>query len=119
IPNQMGAEPTNTPTNAFSLWTTYDVTKQFQVGFGAFYTGEVYGDMPSALTGPNSLAQSGLVPAYWRFDAMAAYKFDNNKTTLQFNVYNLTDEYYYTSAYTNWAVPGASRTFALTLRHRI
>ena len=116
IPNQMGAEPTNTPTNAFSLWTTYDVTKQFQVGFGAFYTGEVYGDIPTSIT---ANSQSGLVPAYWRFDAMAAYKFPDNKTTLQFNVYNITDEYYFASAYSNWAVPGASRTFALTLRHRI
>ena len=91
------------------------MTKQFQVGFGAFYTGEVYGDIRHITAN----SQSGLVPAYWRFDAMAAYKFPDNKTTLQFNVYNLTDEYYYTSAYSNWAVPGASRTFALTLRHRI
>ena len=53
------------------------------------------------------------MPAYWRFDAMAAYKF-TTKVTLQFNIYNLTDKYYFASAYTNWAVPGASRTAALT-----
>ena len=116
VPAQLGAEPTNTPTNAFSLWTTYDATDKLQVGFGAFYTSEVYGDLPTATNAGSS--QSGLVPEYWRFDAMAAYKF-TDKTTLQFNVYNLTDKYYYASAYTNWAVPGASRTFALTLRHRI
>ena len=29
---------------------------------------------------------------------------------------HLMDNYYYESAYTNWAVPAASRTFAITLR---
>ena len=38
IPIQLNAEPLNTPTHAFSLWTTYDVTPQLQVGGGAFYT---------------------------------------------------------------------------------
>jgi catecholate siderophore receptor len=114
IPIQVGAEPMNTPTNAFSLWTTYDVTPKFQVGGGAFYVGQTYGDLPTAAT---SLPQSGLVPAYWRFDAMLAYKFDE-KTTLQLNVYNLTNAYYYESAYTNWAVPGPGRSAALTLKVR-
>ncbi len=34
---QLGKTPTNTPIDAFSLWTTYDVTEKFQVGGGAFY----------------------------------------------------------------------------------
>ena len=46
---------------------------------------------------------------------MAAYKI-TPKVTLQFNIYNLMDKLYYDSAYTNWAVPAQSRTFALTLR---
>jgi catecholate siderophore receptor len=112
IPVQLGAEPMNTPTNSFSLWSTYDVSPKFQVGGGAFYVGQVYGDLPTSAT---SLPQSSLVPDYWRFDAMAAYKLDD-KTSLQLNIYNLTDKYYYESAYTNWAVPGAGRTVALTVK---
>jgi len=114
IPVQQGVEPTNTPTHSLSLWSTYDLTPDLQVGGGAFYVGQVYGDIPTAST---SLPQSSLVPAYWRFDAMAAYKFDA-KTTLQFNVYNLTNAFYYESAYTNWAVPGAGRMAALTLKRK-
>jgi catecholate siderophore receptor len=114
IPVQMGVEPTNTPTHALSLWSTYDLTPDLQIGGGAFYVGQVYGDIPTSST---SLSQSSLVPAYWRFDAMAAYKFDA-KTTLQLNVYNLTNAYYYESAYTNWAVPGAGRMAALTLKRK-
>ncbi|HEX3711013.1 MAG TPA: TonB-dependent siderophore receptor [Pseudolabrys sp.] len=112
IPLQVGAIPTNTPTNAFSLWSTYDVTPKYQIGGGAFYVGQVYGDIPTSAT---SIPQSGLVPDYWRFDAMMAYKFDE-KTTLQLNIYNLTNKYYYESAYTNWAVPGAGRSVALTMK---
>jgi catecholate siderophore receptor len=112
----LNAEPQNTPTNAFSLWTTYDVTKKFQVGFGAFFNDQVYGDLPNSnLAG--TVQQSALVPAWWRFDAMAAYKL-TDRSTLQLNVYNLTDKFYYQSAYTNWAVPAPGRSAALTLRVR-
>jgi catecholate siderophore receptor len=110
VPLQINAVPMNTPENSLSIWSTYDVTPKFQVGGGAFYVGKLYGDLPTSAA---SIPQSGLVPAYWRFDMMLAYKIDA-KSTLQFNIYNLTDKYYYESAYTNWAVPGAGRTFALT-----
>src|SRR6185437_13817059 len=82
IPLQIGAEPMNTPTNSLSIWSTYDVTPKYQVGGGAFYVGSVYGDLPTSAA---SIPQSALVPAYWRFDAMMAYKIDA-KSTVQFNV---------------------------------
>jgi catecholate siderophore receptor len=108
--SQLGTEPTNTPTHAFSLWTTYDVTPDFQIGGGAFFNSEVYGDTGSAAT-----PQSALVPSWWRFDAMAAYKVSRN-ATLQLNIYNIADELYYTNAYSNWVVPAPGRMAALTYR---
>ncbi|MCC6776993.1 MAG: TonB-dependent receptor [Hyphomicrobiales bacterium] len=114
VPIQLNAEPMNTPTYAFSLWSTYDVTKDLQVGAGAFYNSSVWSDLQTT----RLVANTALVPAWWRFDAMAAYKL-SPKVTLQFNIYNLTDRYYFESAYTNWAVPAAGRTFALTVRGRI
>lgn len=113
IPLQLNAELLNTPTHAFSMWTTYDISKQLQVGAGAFYNGMLWGDMQTAL--PYTVANTALVPAWWRFDLMAAYKVTPN-ITMQFNIYNLMDNVYYQSAYSNWAVPAQSRTFALTLR---
>lgn len=104
---QLNNEPIMTPTNSASVWTTYDITPKFQIGGGAYYMGAMYGDLPN----------TAIVPDYWRFDAMAAYKIDA-KSTLQLNVYNLTDKYYYAYAYSNWAVPGQSRMAALTLRTR-
>jgi catecholate siderophore receptor len=113
VPIQMNAEPMNTPAYAFSVWTTYDVTPKLQVGAGAFYQSSVWGDLQSAA--PYTVANTALVPAWWRLDAMAAYKL-SPKVTLQFNVYNLADNIYYDSAYTNWAVPAQRRTFAVTMR---
>jgi catecholate siderophore receptor len=55
------------------------------------------------------------VPSYWRFDAMASYKV-HPKMTLQFNVYNLTDEFYYAQYYGGHAVPAAGRYATLSLK---
>ena len=104
---ELGKEPVNTPTHAFALWTTYDITPRFQVGAGMFYNSEVYGDATN----------TALVPDWWRFDLMAAYKVTPH-VTLQLNIYNITDELYYTSAYSNWVVPAPGRTAMLTLRTR-
>jgi catecholate siderophore receptor len=104
---QLYNEPQITPEHAFSLWSTYDVTPELQLGGGAFYTSTMWADLPN----------TAIVPSFWRFDAMAAYKLSKD-ATLQLNVYNVFDRYYAASAYTNWIVPGASRTAALTLRTR-
>jgi catecholate siderophore receptor len=115
--SQLNASPTNTPNNSFSLWTTYDITQQWQIGGGAFYQGNAWGDLVNPATPATVVvANSALVPAYWRFDAMAAYKI-TPKSTLQFNIYNLTDEFYAATAYSNWFVPGPRRYAAVTYRH--
>jgi len=106
-PAQLGKELIMTPNDAFSLWTTYAITPEFTIGGGAYYVGAVWGDTNNTTR----------VPDYWRFDAMASYKVASN-ATLQLNVYNITDKYYYESAYTNWAVPGPGRTVTLSLRLR-
>jgi len=110
-PFLIGAEPIGTPTWAFSLWTTYDITPKLQVGGGAFYTSAWFSDLATAAPPANS----AYVPEYWRFDAMLAYKI-SPKVTLQLNGYNLTNKFYAAAAYTNWFVPGPSRTIAMTVR---
>lgn len=104
-PTLVGNELIMTPNDAFSLWTTYKVTPEFTIGGGAYYVGAVWGDTNNTTR----------VPSYWRFDAMASYKIAPD-VTLQLNVYNITDKYYYESAYSNWAVPGPGRSATLSLR---
>jgi catecholate siderophore receptor len=105
--SQLGKELLNTPNNAFSLWTTYDVTPYLTVGGGAYYVDEMWANATN----------DAMVPSFWRFDAMAAYKI-TPQATLQLNLYNLTNEYYFAQVYNNWAVPAPGRYAALTLRMR-
>lgn len=100
----IGHELGMTPKNSFSLFTTYDITPRFTVGGGAFFVDSRW----------SSTANDGRIPSYWRFDAMASYKVTKN-FTMQFNAYNLTDEFYYdTAAGAGYAVPGPGRYFALS-----
>jgi len=101
-----GHELAFTPKNSFSLWSTYDITPKLTVGGGAYYVDSRW----------TSVANDARIPDYWRFDAMAAYKVDRN-LTLQLNVYNLTNEYYYESAAgAGYAVPGAGRYVSVSAR---
>ncbi|RAO77944.1 TonB-dependent siderophore receptor [Dyella jiangningensis] len=83
-----GNEFPNTPKNSFTLWTTVAITSKWSVGGGAYYQDKVYGDT----------ANRKWVPSYTRFDAMASYQV-NPRLTLQLNVQNLTNKYYFDKAY--------------------
>lgn len=104
----IGHELGQTPQNSFSIWSTYDVTPELTIGGGAFYVDERW----------TSVANDGLVPAYWRYDAMIAYKVTRD-FTLQLNAYNLADTTNYESlAGAGFAVPGPGRYFTLSGRMR-
>jgi catecholate siderophore receptor len=81
----------NTPKHSFSLWSTYALTPRFTVGGGAYYVGKTFG-------GNQGTAGGGqwevYMPSYWRFDAMASYRF-NDRLSLRLNALNLTDKVYY------------------------
>ena len=98
----------NTPKNSFSLWSTYQVLPALTVGGGAYYVSKVYGNPANSL----------YVPAYWRFDAMAAYRVNKN-LTLQPNIQNLFDKTYYTKAFTaHYAALAPGRFGMLTANFR-
>ncbi|WP_445144550.1 TonB-dependent receptor [Dyella sp. Tek66A03] len=78
----------NTPKNSFTLWTSVAITSRWAVGGGAYYQDKVFGDA----------ANLKWVPSYTRFDAMASYQVSKN-LTLQLNVQNLTNKYYFDKAY--------------------
>ncbi len=82
----------NTPKHSFSLWSTYKVLPPLTVGAGAYYVGKTFGGNQGGAGGG---ANGVYMPAYWRFDAMAAYQV-NKALSLQLNALNLTDKDYYT-----------------------
>lgn len=83
-----GNRPINTAEHTFALWSTFAVNEKFTIGGGANYVSMKY------VNPENTYA----VPAFWRVDAMAAYKF-NDHATLQVNVNNLFDETYFDSSH--------------------
>lgn len=102
----VGKQLPNTPQHAFSFWTTYDVTSQLTVGGGATYQSMAYANTANTL----------YVPEYWKFDLMASYKV-TKESTLQLNIYNLTNEMYYAQYYGGHAVPAPGRSATLTYRY--
>ncbi|ARP89871.1 TonB-dependent siderophore receptor [Bordetella genomosp. 9] len=110
----VGEELPNTPRNTFSLWTTYRLMPKLTVGGGAYYVSKVYGNSDKSYN-PDGTPKVRYVPSYWRFDAMAAYEF-NEHLTAQLNVVNIFDETYYTKAYAaHYAQLGTGRAAILSL----
>ncbi|MDP1630838.1 MAG: TonB-dependent receptor [Caulobacter sp.] len=98
----------NTPEHAFTLWTDYQLTPAFDIGGGAVFMGERFGDA----------ANTRLVDSYWRFDAMAAWRV-TDRADLRLNLQNLSDERYVLRAYTTHMVqlaPGRSAQLTLNVR---
>ena len=74
-----GKVPANTPRNSASLWTSYDLTREWQIGTGLTYMSDRY-------TSNNNAVK---VPYYLRWDAMIAYQ--QPKYAIQLNVFNIAD----------------------------
>lgn len=101
----------NVPEHSFSLWTTYDLSPKWQIGYGATYQGKIWVAQHSAANPNGPLATYG---SYWTHRAMVAYKI-NRQAQLQLNVNNLTDEEYFTRVRNNgWATPGDGRQVVLS-----
>ncbi|MGE0650861.1 MAG: TonB-dependent receptor [Alphaproteobacteria bacterium] len=89
----------------FSIWSTYDVNRDWTVGGGAYYSAE-------RQVHSSNVAQ---FPSYWRFDAMARYRV-TEKVDLRLNVLNLFDETYYDSNHsTQFAYVAPGRTVLMTV----
>ena len=94
----------NTPDHSISLWTTYQLPHDFEIGGGAQFVGERRN---------NNTAAARVAPDYWLFDAMAAYRVNEN-ITLRLNVYNLADKEYIDRVGGGHFIPGAGRSATLT-----
>ena len=103
----VGSPLTNTPKNAFSFFTEYRVIGGLELGGGVSYIS-------------SRLAQNVLpikrVPDYWTADLMAKYNF-SEKISLQLNVNNVFDKYYYDQLHPFHVVPGQGRVALLTLNY--
>lgn len=93
----------NTPDHSFSLWTSYRLPWELELGGGVQYVGDRF----------NSSSGTRVAPSYRLFDAMAAYHVSDH-LTLRLNVNNLTDEQYIDRVGGGHFIPGPGRSVALT-----
>jgi catecholate siderophore receptor len=114
-----------TAKDSFTAWSSYDAGP-LSIGGGAFYTSRVFGGYSDNRTAvqnggglvttlPASTVLARSVPAYWRFDARAAYKLTDH-VSLSVNAQNLTNKRYFNQAYTShYATIAPGRTVFATL----
>lgn len=99
-----GMKSVNVPTHSGVVWTTYNITPEWEVGGGVFLASSRFAD---------SVNEVGL-PGYGRLDATVAYHHKN--FDIQANVFNLLDKEYFESGNTRTALPGVPLSGQLTLR---
>jgi catecholate siderophore receptor len=98
-----------------SVWTTYDLSRQWQLGYGATYSGEITVQQHSATKPTGALDTAG---GYTVHRAMLAYRVTGD-FTLQLNINNAGDREYYTRIRNNgWATPGDARSVVLNATYR-
>ncbi|MGH9158787.1 MAG: TonB-dependent siderophore receptor [Vicinamibacteraceae bacterium] len=93
----------NTPDHSFSLWTSYRLPWEIELGGGVQYVGDRF----------NSSSGTRVAPSYRLFDAMTAYRVTDH-LTLRLNLNNLTDERYIDRVGGGHFIPGPGRSVALT-----
>ena len=102
---QQGRWLPNAPRHNITLWTSYDIARAWSAGGGTTYQSMAYVNTQN----------TAYVPEFWKFDAMLSYKVDP-KSTIQLNIYNITDVAYYAQYYAGHAVPGSGRSASLSYR---
>lgn len=108
-PGTAGKVPANTPKDAASLWTTYALTPQWEIGGGATYSAKRF-------MNNTDLTQ---VSSYVRWDAVVAYH--QSKYDVRLNLFNLFNKAYYDALIPSdggRAVPGAARSASVSVAYR-
>ena len=130
-----GEEAKNVPDLTANLWTTYDLTDDLSLSYGADYVGRRrYSDNKyvGGLNNNSAYANgpSGVytiytrdhekAPSYWLHSLAARYKVDS-QTTVNLNVSNLFNKFYYSrvgaslDGFQLYGVPGAGRTLTASV----
>lgn len=78
------------PEHTFNLWTTYDFTPRFGLGFGLTFQDESFAGFSNEVT----------LPGFTRLDAAAYYNLNDN-LRIQVNIENLTDTEYFPNSHTD------------------
>lgn len=97
-----------TPRNSGNLWMTYQLPKQFRIGFGGNARSKTF-------TSTNNLVR---LPGYARLDASLSWRSEKHYE-IAFNVKNMLNREYFETAHNdNQIMPGAPINGSISLRYR-
>jgi catecholate siderophore receptor len=91
------------PEHSVTLWTTYDITREWQVGGGMVYASER----------ASNTSNTNTLPGYAKGDFTLAY-FPWKNTEFRMNVLNISNERYFDQVYQAHTPPAPGRTFLFT-----
>ncbi|HEX4636065.1 MAG TPA: TonB-dependent siderophore receptor [Rhizomicrobium sp.] len=101
----VGSPLMNTPKHAITAWTTYKLGDSLEIGGGGRYVSSQFTqNVPPVKT----------VPDFFAADAMAKYTL-SERLSVQLNVNNIFDKYYYDQLHFFHVVPAEGRTALLTV----
>ncbi len=106
-PAEVGKHLLNTPAHTFSLWSTYKLPVDLELGGGVRYVGSRF----------TSNANTREVGDYWLADATIAYDLSET-ASLRLNVFNIFDEKFIDQLSAGHFVPGQARSAVATLAFR-
>jgi catecholate siderophore receptor len=104
-----GNVPANTPKNSATLWTTWNVTQQWELGTGVAYMSDRFASNNNAVK----------VGDYFRWDATVAYQLP--QWDIRLNVLNIADRLNYDALIPSdrgRSVPGIDRTALVTVTYK-
>lgn len=99
-----GMTSVNVPTHSGVVWTTYNITPEWEVGGGVFLASSRFADSVNEVS----------LPGYGRLDATVAYH--QKHFDIQANVFNLLDKEYFESGQARTALPGVPLSGQISLR---
>lgn len=105
-PALSGLPMVSVPKHNFTLWTSYDLMPQLQIGAGATISSLQYASV--------SATTRKWTPGYARFDAAATWHVSKS-VDLQLNVNNIFDRKYFAASYPIYATWAPGRSAMLTL----
>ncbi|MCK9368020.1 MAG: TonB-dependent siderophore receptor [Metallibacterium scheffleri] len=104
-----GKVPANTPRNAATLWSTWQLGRHWRAGIGAQWQSLRYAANNNVVS----------APGYAVYNGMLGY--DTGPYSVQLNVFNLADRRYFVSLIPSdggRSVPGIGRTLQMTFSYR-
>jgi catecholate siderophore receptor len=115
FPAAVGAQLANVPKNTFNLWTTYKLPWRLTAGGGMQFVDSRTASSTVPLDPTTGLVKQ--IPSYWVFNAMASHPI-TERISLQLNLYNLANRYYFDEPHPGHIIPGPAFTALVGLNFK-